>query len=315
MEDKRAEITYGTITVTPEYAEKTINESLEHFKNRHINPSTVRMYAKDMSNGKWVRNGETVKFNPDGYLNDGYHRFSAVVESGVAVVFDVAYNVPDDLVPTIDVGRTRSVEDILDFYGVDRIKGVMAVVRKRVALDKKITWKGSSCAVMCTTKEELIEEYLRHKEQYDKFKELGDIYKKNSSDILSATDTGGISAHLVMTLGWGEDLVDEFFTRVSTESWNNSNIFSKTAQDISTIKRKNNSSKNILEKYYLGWNSFVSGNKKKRHTELKWFIENGVSKNVVDFENCIGVGLSSDDFGITNANENERELAYAEAAD
>ena len=300
MQDIQGNITFGRIVVTPEFAKETIKKSEKHFKNRHINKSTVKMYAKDMANGDWFRNGETIKFNPEGFMNDGYHRFNAVIESNVTIEFDVAYNVPDDLVPTIDVGRGRSVEDILDFYGVDRMKGVMAIVRKRVALDKKITWKGSSCAVMCITKADLTEEYIKHKSQYDKFKELGDEYRKNSNNILSACDAGGISAHLVMTLGWSEEQVDEFFTKLSTESWTKSTIFSTTAKDISKLNGK---SKEIIKKYYTCWNSFISGKKQKRHTELGWFIENKEPKQ--HMENCIGVGLTSDDFGITSSDEME----------
>lgn len=299
MHDVQQNITFGTIRITPELAEKTIKTSLEHFKNRHINESTVKMYAKDMANGKWVRNGETVKFNPEGFLNDGYHRFSAVVESNTTIEFDVAYNVLDELVPTIDVGRGRSIEDILDFYGIERMKGVMSIVRKRVALDKKISWKASSCAVMCTTKDELIQEYINHKKQYDRFKELAETYRKNSNDILSVTDTGGISAHLVMSLGWSEEQVDDFFTKLSTESWSKSTIFSTTVKDISKLRK----SKEIIKKYYTCWNSFISGKKQKRHTELEWFINNEAPKK--NMENCVGVGVSSDDLGITNTDEME----------
>ena len=306
MDRELENITYGRKRITPELAEEIIKSSSEHFKNRHINKSTVKMYAKDMANGKWFRNGETIKFNPKGYLNDGYHRLTAVIESNATVDFDVAYNVPDKLVPTIDVGRGRSAEDILDFYGVERIKGVMSVVRKRVMLDKKLTWKGSSCAVIGTTKADLTKEYISHKKQYDRFKELGEEYRKNSNDILSACDTGGISAHLVMSLGWSEEQVDDFFTKLSTESWNKSSIFSTTVKDISKLKGK---SKEIIKKYYTCWNSFISGKKQRRHTELEWFIRNDEQRQKM--ENCVGVGVTSDDFGITNLQNDELEIAIA----
>lgn len=308
------QIGIDAITVTPEFAKKALEDAAmdENYRNRTVNESTVKLYAEQMKKGNWTFNCETVKFNPQGRLNDGYHRFNACIVSNSPFTVLAAYGVPDELVSTIDVGRKRSVEDILDFWRVERIKGVVSVVKRKIKLDKRLKWKDSSSAVMCKSDEEYASEYISHKKDYDEFKLLGEKYKKESKGILSATDTGGFAAHLVMTLGWGKDYVDEFFTKLANTSWSDKSIFSTTSKALSKEGMK---SKDIYNEYILCWNSFVKGNILRRYSELDWFIENGSKKTKIDSEYCIGSNLTSDDFGITNANENERELAYAEAAD
>jgi hypothetical protein len=301
------------IELTPQYAREILDKAAKdtEWQNRTINKSTVKLYASEMEEGKWLPNCETIKFNPEGRLNDGYHRCHAVIESNTTITTLAAFGVPDEMVSTIDVGRKRTVEDILDFWMIKRMKGVVPVVKRRLNLDRHITWKDSSPAVMKKSEEAIALEYVRNKKFYDEAKELGDKYQKDSKGVISSTDAAGVYCHLVMTLGWGKELVDEFFTKLANTSWNDKSIFATTSKKLSENKRSNPIK---TEQFILCWNSFVKGNKKKRYSELDWFVENGERKEVIDFGNCIGIGLTSDDLGITNVKENENEIAYAESA-
>lgn len=86
-------------------------------KNRPVSDSAVRQYARDMAEGRWLRTTTPVKFDTRGALVDGQHRLWAVVESGTAVEFLVARDVNPEERFVQDVGRKRSVRDILAIEG------------------------------------------------------------------------------------------------------------------------------------------------------------------------------------------------------
>jgi len=89
---------------------------LEKFSNyqRPVKQKTVMRYAEDMKNNKWrSNNGTNIIFDSDGYLRDGQHRLWAVVESGLAIDFDIVRNVHPDDIRTIDIGNKRTGGDTL----------------------------------------------------------------------------------------------------------------------------------------------------------------------------------------------------------
>lgn len=96
------------ITITPENAAQFL---LKNKSNRRISRHTVNCYAKDMKAGRWRRNGEAIVFDSDGYLRNGQHRLSAIVESGVSVTILVIWGVPPEECDIYDRGRIRSTLD------------------------------------------------------------------------------------------------------------------------------------------------------------------------------------------------------------
>ncbi len=117
---------YERITVTPEVASKLLQHNET---NRTIRPTWVNKYAKDMQEGRWVRNGETITLieRSDGTkrLLNGQHRLQAVTQSGCTIDFDFYIADPsedEDLIfTTADGGAKRSFEDVvrgrLDDFG------------------------------------------------------------------------------------------------------------------------------------------------------------------------------------------------------
>jgi len=109
--------------------------------NRRVNKARVTAYTEDMLSGGWVNNGETIKMSPDGKLVDGQHRLYAVIASGCTIEFTVAYNVPLDMVPTIDAGRPRSINDYLTMTGGENSIAITAAVRMIVQYEDRIAGK------------------------------------------------------------------------------------------------------------------------------------------------------------------------------
>lgn len=107
------------IKMTPEMA----NEILERNKNnRKIRLYVVDRYARDMANGKWEINGDTIVFDESGNLTDGQHRLMAVVKAGVTVDMIAVYGIPFSA--TKDIGLPRSIADNIRMqYGLDAVDG------------------------------------------------------------------------------------------------------------------------------------------------------------------------------------------------
>lgn len=102
--------------ITPKIAEQYLEKNSNNY--RRLYKATVDQYASEMLNGKWIFNGEAIKFNKSGKLVDGQHRLSAIVKSGCSIPMVVITDVNDD-VNTFDIGKTRSVSDIAAANGLD----------------------------------------------------------------------------------------------------------------------------------------------------------------------------------------------------
>lgn len=100
--------------ITPEDARHLLaNNTL----NRNINDRTVSTIARDMKNGDWVLNGESIKISDTGRLLDGQHRLSACVRAGVPFETLVISGLPESAMDTVDAGRKRTAGDVLKMHG------------------------------------------------------------------------------------------------------------------------------------------------------------------------------------------------------
>lgn len=94
--------------VTPHMAAQYLGTSAG---NRNLRKRAVTRYARDMALGRWVLNGEAVKFDRAGHLIDGHHRLSAVVEAKVTIAILVIRGIQEDAMLTLDTGVGRSFMD------------------------------------------------------------------------------------------------------------------------------------------------------------------------------------------------------------
>jgi hypothetical protein len=86
--------------------------------NRPIDQGRVIEFATAIDEGKWVLNGETIKFDDEGRLFDGQHRLEAIILAGKAVASHVVRGVNDPRAfSTVDVGKPRGHGDIFGIAG------------------------------------------------------------------------------------------------------------------------------------------------------------------------------------------------------
>lgn len=100
--------------VTPDFARELLKKNT---MNRKMNPNRVAVYADEMTNGNWAYNGESIIIAKNGRVLDGQHRLHAVVESGVTVVFLIAYGVDEKTFDSMNQGCKRTTGQILQLEG------------------------------------------------------------------------------------------------------------------------------------------------------------------------------------------------------
>jgi hypothetical protein len=103
------------ISLTPEKA----TTLLEHNQNnRPISDQHVQRIARQILEGKWKYNGDTIKISDTGDVLDGQHRLWAIIEAQIAVDTVIVYGIERDAFSTIDtVRKLRSAGDTIALNG------------------------------------------------------------------------------------------------------------------------------------------------------------------------------------------------------
>ena len=102
------EMTAGIVNITPVQAARWLKRNKNYRKPR---AGYEKQLAVQMREGRWLQNGESIKFDTNDNLVDGQHRLAACVRAGVSFVSVVIGNVHSDL--CIDIGSKRSFSDYL----------------------------------------------------------------------------------------------------------------------------------------------------------------------------------------------------------
>ena len=100
--------------VTPELAGLLLQLNTE---NRTLNDKAVNGHVQSIVSGRWINDGNPIKIATNAVLNDGQHRLSAVVKSGVAVHMDLRFGVPREAFTVTDTGMRRTNGQILAMAG------------------------------------------------------------------------------------------------------------------------------------------------------------------------------------------------------
>ena len=106
-------ITTERTLITPDLARQMLASSKG---NRGIRKNKVEAYKEALLAGEWEENGDTIRFYDDGSCQDGHHRLTACVESGVAFYALVVRGLTQRAAQTVDKGAIRSNADELALH-------------------------------------------------------------------------------------------------------------------------------------------------------------------------------------------------------
>lgn len=127
------------VQVTPELAQKWLGLNTA---NRKLKPPQIAAFANEMSNGRWLLNGEAIKLAGPAYaptkLLDGQNRLHAVLKAQATVTMMVVFGLTADTQGTMDSGAKRTAADNLQIAGIANpaIVAAAAVIALRVAAGK-----------------------------------------------------------------------------------------------------------------------------------------------------------------------------------
>lgn len=114
-------------TITPASAKKMLERNVN---NRNLSQRSLNHYIRQIEEGQWVFNGDTVRFQDNGDLMDGQHRLEAIVHTGKAQKCLVVRGLDKDAMATIDTGKGRTLADHLKLkkYNVPNFTALAAAI-------------------------------------------------------------------------------------------------------------------------------------------------------------------------------------------
>jgi hypothetical protein len=129
-----AELSTKVITVTPGMAKEWLDTANIH--NRKLRAGLVSAMTRDMLNGNFHFNGDSIRFSADGTLLDGQHRLTALVAAGVSAKMLIVEGLAPQTQDTIDRGAKRTYSDQLMLRGEENTSTLAAIARRCVLINR-----------------------------------------------------------------------------------------------------------------------------------------------------------------------------------
>lgn len=232
-------VTSEIVQVTPELAEQWLKDNIT---NRRYNNTIALKYASDMAEGRWTYTGDPIQFDKDGFLQNGQHRLNAVVKSGKTIPFLIVRGLEPKAQAHMDLGRKRTLGDILHLEGYENALVLAAVARGAAS------WMGGfeSDANRNQISDQECRDFLtEYEERVIKAAFIAERYRKI-----------GISAKLLGTFvfmglmkGADESELDSFLSSIA--NYQTTGVGDPRSALIARIQRSKNQREQMTTKYVL----------------------------------------------------------------
>lgn len=249
--------------ITPSYA-KEILENRNENNYRTLKKNAAKLYQKDMEDGNWIFNGDTIRFDTDGNLIDGQTRLQAIQDSGIPQKFIIVTGLDPICAKTIDIGFKRSVEDYLRKFEKMYEKGATATVKLALTLKRGNGQIGHSAANARISNAMIVDAYKEDDKHFNEATVFGKEISKKSDKVLKPSHVAGIYYHLVYTKGFDIGKVRMYFEKLSNYNSAGETTPFKTGYQILQDKdgKLGRSGVDIINVYKRVWNSWINGNSK-----------------------------------------------------
>lgn len=125
--NERPAPTYERTVITPEMA----TEMLKHnTHNRALREPVVAKYMRDFLAGRWMENGDTIRFDWNGVLIDGQHKLKACERSRVPFTIVVVRGLDPAAQDTIDGGAKRTSQDAFTLDGEENASILSSILTR-----------------------------------------------------------------------------------------------------------------------------------------------------------------------------------------
>jgi len=254
-------ITVTIETVGPKEAEAMLGRNP---RNRKLSDHRVSNLARDMAEGRWRLNGETVKFNGDGTLLDGQHRLAAVIRSGVTVPFVVVRGLETEDQETIDHGATRTVGNALELRGEQDASLIAAAALLAWKIDQNDSpVQGGGIPYPSAT------EIIQYLDEHVELRLSKPVGRVSNASVVRSPPSSAVALHYLMARKSG-DLSDRFWASIAdgtnlTNGHPAKTLRDQLIRDLSAPRRMNRT--NMLALTIKAWNFLRAG---KTIRLLKW---------------------------------------------
>lgn len=126
---------YEVDVITPAIAEEMLRGERPRAP---VRSNTITAYAEIMRAGRWVLNGMPIILSPSGELLDGVQRLRACIVANAAFPSVIAWDVPAEVLHTIDRQRRRSYAGTLGARGIAHGRSVHAALVKLLRYDEEV---------------------------------------------------------------------------------------------------------------------------------------------------------------------------------
>lgn len=107
--------TFCDVLITPAVA--TILLSL-NTDNRPLRDRRVAMFKEILAEKRWINTGEPIIVSDKGPLNEGQHRLTGIVESGISAIMDVRFGISRKAFMVTGTGAHRTSADVLHLMNI-----------------------------------------------------------------------------------------------------------------------------------------------------------------------------------------------------
>lgn len=125
--------TFERVLVTPELAQKLLDLNTG---NRQLRKADTELWRNVIERGEFRYTHQGVAIDVNGVLQDGQHRLTGVVESGIPVEMQVSIGMPPENFNAIDNGLRRNFRDVAYKMGLGSPGRVGSAARLLVILDE-----------------------------------------------------------------------------------------------------------------------------------------------------------------------------------
>jgi hypothetical protein len=147
--------------------------------NRGLRLDAVHAYARDISEGRWMVTGESIKRDWTGRVIDGQHRLAAVVEADREVTMLVVNGLDPIVQRVIDVNVRRTAGDALRMLGVERnVYEVASAARLAIIFDSGAARRYGTTGKNTVTHTEIFEWVEAHGEIDDIAQQARRLYTR-----------------------------------------------------------------------------------------------------------------------------------------
>lgn len=252
--DKSNDIVMRIEHISPEIAKDYMKRNIN---NRKVDYGIVNYYADQMIRGNWKLSPEGISIDELGRLIDGQHRLLAVIKSNMTISFVVLKGFKEDVFPTVNTGKSRSVGDVFSIEGIPNSTIISSGIKLYINLKKNFNLKITNNRDLHLSNIDLISIYNNDVNLYqDISKKTKSIYSKLR--LFTTSEIFSYYIFLIREKKYSIDKIDQFFNQFNTYSQNETinNLRNRLIKDKST---KSSKLKPIHKRalFVKTWNAFI----------------------------------------------------------